>query len=193
MLIVSPEWRRLTPEEVRTNRTPQHSKHTPSLLNRTEKTGLAPARGNGRQENLNKLVQHNQQQLVPQRGLHKRSCSPVRELPKKSKLTQSSTKQQLVWQTSLHKRPSTSLRELPQNGSSSWEEKIPSVKREGTKMNQMTVVPQVASSNKSRVHNDKPNNHKGWKEVRRQVNLMHSKILLLEQAAGGISGVSPEM
>jgi hypothetical protein len=64
-------------------------------------------------------------------------------------------------------------------------------------MNQMTVVPQVASSNKSsqqkRVHNDKPDN-KGWKKVRRQVNLMNSKIMLLEQAqaAGGISGVSPE-
>ena len=102
----------------------------PLITEQNQKNGFGPTRGNGKKAS-NKPFQHNQQ-LVPQRGLHKRSCSPVRELPKKGKLTQSSTEQQLVSQTGLLKRPRTSVRELPQKGSGSWEEKIPSVKRDGT-------------------------------------------------------------
>ena len=59
-------------------------------------------------------------------------------------------------------------------------------------MNQMTVVPSNKSSERKRVRNDRLNHRKGWNNVRQQMDLMNSKIMLLEQAAGGISGESPE-
>jgi hypothetical protein len=96
--------------------------------------------------------------------------------------------------------------------------KYPHTNEVAQTINQMTAVPQVNSSNKSsqqkRVqghkqgHNqdhrqnykqdNKQNNRqtqrndRDWKNIRRQVNSMSAKIMLLEQAAGGISGESPE-